>query len=245
LASGNGDSLILGDLWFLNSLNYFSQEIEEKEVLDGAIKQPTSSAITSFEDSDMEDQPPETFVNTATDGKIVVFSGLCRLCCMQGSSLFSNNAMAASMEECLPYAMGCFKGFQNLMSSIPSDCVDLRTVILSKNLHTLVSFTKSAKHSKTPPVLVAEAINCLGSCFWTEMGPIIVEDLDVSSLLAFFRETGENSGGAWTERAAAFQCISMLAEKCHENSYQQHRIGQTMIEASKEALKDRKYWRVR
>jgi hypothetical protein len=252
MAAGHEGSLLLGDRWFLDSQNYASQEIEEKEMLDDTIDE---SAVRSgmesidFEVSDMEDQTMDNKENTATnvtDGKAIVFSGLCRLCCTHGSSMFSNNDMASSLEECLPYATSCFKGFQQLMTSLPIGCVDLKQAILYENMETLLNFARSAQNSKTPPVLVAESIGCIGSCFWTDMGPVLGNaKMDVSQLLAFLRDMGENVGGAWTVRAAAFRCIATLAEHCHENSYQQPRVGQSMIEACREALKDRKFWRVR
>jgi hypothetical protein len=249
LATGNEGSLFAGDHWFLDSQNYGSQEIEEKEVLNDTIRKSPVRAemeFIDFENSEVEEQPMDNKENATTDGKTIVFSGLCRLCCMQGSSMFSDNDMASSLEECLPYATSCFKGFQQLMTSLPIGCIDLRKTILFENLDTLLNFAKSSQNSKTPPVLVAESIGCLGSCFWTEMGPIIGDNkTDVGRLLAFLRETGENVGGAWTVRAASFRCIALLAENCHENSYQQPRVGQSMVEACREALKDRKFWRVR
>lgn len=246
-------SLFAGDYWFAKENTVLENEVDTETV-----KYPehaSNDKITdAFDNENIDFDDAETELcdqKTLEDaGGALVFSGLCKLCCLQGTDKFLSSDKSNSFDESLPYATECLKGFQRMVSSLSNDNIVQKQAVFRDNVATILSFVELSKSHQIPPVIVSEAISCLGCCFWTKMGPILLNsstgaNLETSNLLDVLRETGEASGNAWTVRASAFRCISSLAGTCNEECYQRHRTGQSMVDSCKAAMGDRKYWRVR
>lgn len=230
---------------------------EEPEIENTPAPEQTAADLNSDEfDDDSSDNDGAKIEGSAENtsknaGEAVVFTGLCKLSCLEGTAQFLPNAKSRTLDESLPYAAGCFKGLQRLVLSLPKKSIPLKKEVFRDNVETILNFVHQAKSYQVPPVLVCEAISCLGCCFWADMGPILVNSesrstaLETTYVLDILRETGEAPGNAWSIRASAFRCISRLAAECNEDFYKRHRTGQSMVDACKTALRDRKYWRVR
>jgi hypothetical protein len=100
---------------------------------------------------------------------------------------------------------------------------------------------------REPPVLVAGAIGCLSSCFWEGMGSSdkAVRNVNPKWLTSILKEAGGKLQPAWTVREASALGIAQLASKCNDESIRQHSIVSQMVEAARQSLTDRKFWRVR
>ena len=103
------------------------------------------------------------------------------------------------------------------------------------------------KHN--PPVLIAGAINCLEALLWN--GISILDEfvshtgMKDHNLITLLKEVGGSTQPAWTVREAAALCIAQFALLCNDQSIQINSVITHMVDSARQALSDRKYWKVR
>jgi len=98
--------------------------------------------------------------------------------------------------------------------------------------------------------LVACSIDCLSALFWqgvgTEADISDMPNTNVMKLTEVLKNAGGNLQPAWTVREAAPLCVASLAMKCHQDILREHHsLISTMVMCAAQALRDRKFWRVR
>jgi len=249
--------LFTGDKWFLsidNGNESFSEdEYSIAEAAKMEVEDVGSTAHINFEACDKELGEEEQLSSPAMDiqedgPSTVVFLGLCRLLINEALSRRSS-----TLDELLPYRTAAFRGFRDLVGSLPQKHVTERIEIFRETSSKLISMFQSGRpvcsdKDKEPPVMVAAAMDCLSACFWEGFGSkveTIIEIADVLELATQLNAAGGKLQPAWTVREAATLCNSHLAAKCHIDVLRQYRFVRSMIECASFALKDRKFWRVR
>jgi hypothetical protein len=181
-----------------------------------------------------------------TTHNAVTFTGFCRFLIDQ--AVPSSKSQTTS-EDLLPYQTTAFRCFREFVNSLPPASKELRIEIFKCLSPTLLqrfgqgSFDKNVD-KRDPPVLTAGAISCIEACFWDGIGSP-GDDADVNELTAILKEAGGKLQPAWTVREAAAQCIAQLALKCNDECIRRHALVSQMVDAARQALTDRKFWRVR
>lgn len=244
------DSLLAGDQWFNNDtkaaltdlLSPPSPLVDD----DPLLTQDNGTAMDFDECPDTLDEAPETdeIMPSRQDlstSSVTLFSGLCRFLCEQ--AYFDRLPVADTTEAFLPYKASCLRGFKLLVSSLPSENIDARVAVYKLVSERFVSLVNRAgnkdKELATPPLVVAGALDCIGVCLWKGMGGD-----DVKETIELFIEAKNGAMKAWTVHEASCKGLSVLARVCNEEAIRQH-CWSTMVEEAQEALRDRKYWRVR
>lgn len=253
------DDLFAGDGWFTKS------EVVDDSLGEEAGRTPITDsngecanddiAQIDFEQGDIileeSDEAKTTPVINAAPHHVVTFTGLCRLIIDQALPSSRSQTKTAS-DELLPYRTTAFRCVRDLMNSLPPSSATLRIDIYRRFSPAFLQIIRPHSFDKKvdkrePPVLTASAINCIEACFWEGIGASddAGENSDPSELTSIFKEAVGNLQPAWTVREAAAQCIAQLALKCNDESIRRHVVVSLMVDAAKQALSDRKFWRVR
>jgi proteasome component ECM29 len=250
------DDLFIGDGWFSkmaveDNASDEDQQVAQAEQMD--VEETKEDVKIDFDQCDnvpdengrgqgIETTAKETF-------EVVTFTGLSRLLIDQA---FLPNDSFSSSSELLPYKTAAFQSFRDLLNSMPPDCtaekMEIYDVVAPKIIELCTKkLDETGSSKKVAPVLVAGAIEGLGSCFWEGIGSgdTGVAHADPKELTRTLKEVGGKFQPAWTVRESANACLAELASKCSADALRQHVIVSWMIETATYALADRKFWRVR
>ena len=115
--------------------------------------------------------------------------------------------------------------------------------VIAPGLFSFVSGESSCE-DKPAPVLVARALECLASAMYDGVGTGS-ECNDAIVLLKFFSLSTGNTQPAWTVRQMAALAASSLIAKTSSNVVRRNDTILTVLECSSQALKDKKFWKVR
>lgn len=153
----------------------------------------------------------------------------------------------AISDEYIPYKIASFKGLRTILQNISSPFLRCKLYpILSPELLLLVRHAPDAKNeSGRLPVAVAGALDCLSACFWEGIGSNKeVVSIDVAKLVSTLLACGTKEA-AWSVREASTLCLAELANRLDSENLRQHKVISDMISSTRNACKDRKFWRVR
>ena len=257
------DDLCAGDGWFSKTKVESDSSPEEPggtPLFDGKDDDANDDqAQIDFEHCDdileeTEDAQPTDDVRAGeTTHSAVTFTGFCRFLIDQAVPS-SRSQTATASEELLPYRTTAFRCFRDLVNSLPPACAEQRIEVYKRLSPTLLqifgqgSFDKDVD-KREPPVLTAGAINCIEALFWDGIGSSADDDAvdcaDPNELTGILKEAGGKLQPAWTVREAAAQCLAQLALKCNDESIRRHIVVSQMVDSARQALTDRKFWRVR
>eukprot|EP00986_Skeletonema_menzelii_P019099 scaffold27064_cov167-Skeletonema_menzelii.AAC.1 len=256
------ESLFEGDSWFKGAeqANISVEEagdseceqhgeVPEQSVDDVALDM---SGEQEFDEDDAEQHNSSDNELADTDVGCVMQSvtlvGLCRILAEQGLR------SGGSREGRLPYRVAAFSALSTLLKSVePNESSEQYNSIvehqsyvydaIAPSLFTFVSGGSSGEE-KPAPVLVARALECLASAMYNEVGTGS-EYNDSLVLLKLFSLSTGNTQPAWTVRQMAALAASCLIAKTSSHVVRRNDTIITVLECSSQALKDKKFWKVR
>lgn len=257
------ESLFEGDNWFKGS-DQSNIDVEEAgdseyEQLDEAPGQSADEDVAldmsgeqEFDDdaADQQNSSDNELVDTEArcGTPSVNLVGFCRILAEQGMR------SGGSRESRLPYRVAAFSALSALLKSVVPDesseqynsIVEHQSYaynVIAPGLFSFVSGESSCE-DKPAPVLVARALECLASAMYDGVGTGS-ECNDAIVLLKFFSLSTGNTQPAWTVRQMAALAASSLMAKTSSNVVRRNDTILTVLECSSQALKDKKFWKVR
>jgi hypothetical protein len=255
--------MFIGDAWFRqdeNEMDYTSQT-EDNTSMEEVDSSPNDLKI-DFEAESSEDAPTS---KASSDDEALLentpllptYTGLCRLLLAQAFPT-RKAVLSVSEEEVLPYRAAVLKSLAKLLKSL-DESVDGSGNAQKKRSFEYLS-TKLAPIFDTetdigegkgsvdePPLIVSKAIDCFAACFWDDFGSDEGSEFRHSNIFElskiFLRCTSQEQ--PWTIREAALHGCARLVSKSHTSSLQHHATISTLVDCASQALKDRKFWKVR
>jgi proteasome component ECM29 len=257
------NDLCVNDGWFKRTIDNEVVPDDEPELLVSDDRDKTSTDDRTSIDfqqfdvllkEDLEGVAPVPLEMVDTAYVAVTFTGLCRLLLEQAIPSVRNPAVSSFQDEFLVYRTTAFRCFRDLVKSIkPSFCtlrIELYTISSPLLIHMIGSeFADKNIEKRDPPVLTAGAINCVEALLWEGIG--MAENQPISSIcnpqqiLALLKEVSGAKQPAWTVREAAAQCVAQVASLCDNQLIQDHNVVMQMVDSARQALADRKFWKVR
>ena len=207
------------------------------------------------EDDPVEEDDPENKVekNPPQSQEILSFVGLCRIFVKE--ALPGNKVPGHDLlQEYLPYRTACLEAFRDLLRSIPSSNVGLKSLLYSKEGKRLVLCIKGNDSRSELPVIVANAIDCVGQCFWDGFGSTNAMDDDSIDFISppdlceLLRDVSGKQQPAWTVRRSGALGLAALVAVCDPSLLRTNynsKVVDLCIECASYACQDRKFWRVR
>jgi hypothetical protein len=278
LSDASLDDFFVGDNWFtttpmdetddpITDDPQKDQDAEKEETMveDSGGKLNFEETDSSFPDEDVDKGDDDAMVVEEEVFEVVSFAGLCRFLVTEALPETQKESLCMS-DEHLPYRTKALHAFRDLMNSLPSSSNNsdqLRVLVFQRVANRFIATfeqnmqqpnSKTIATKKEPPVIVAAAIESLGSCFWqgcfgsssmttASGGVMTVGIIDPSNLCVMLQTIGGSD--AWTVREAALLGLTQLARACDEMVLRRPRVISGMMESVSLALKDRKFWRVR
>lgn len=254
------ESLFEGDNWFKSSeqsnpngedAGNSEHEQSDQVPIESADEDSTldMSGEQDFEDDTDQQVSSDELVETTTEcAQSVTLVGLCRILAEQGLR------SGGSTEGRLPYRVAAFTALSVLLKSIVPDesskhytsIVEHQSFVYNVITPSLFNFVlgESSGNEKPAPILVARALECLASSMYNGVGTGS-EHNDAIVLLKFFSLSTGNTQPAWTVRQTAALAASSLISKTSLNIVRRNDTIITVLECSSQALKDKKFWKVR
>jgi len=250
------EDLFLGDNWF--SVAKTSPDFVEEMEIEATGGDDENHIETSVElsavDDEMEMEESEIPTTETTESSSTLeFSGLCKALLLQAipdSKATSTSAILS--EELLPYRAAALQGIADLLKSLIQESDPVESEKEIKKIFTIVarpalSIIDSEKimaietKSNQPPLVIARAIDAFAASMWPG---IDLED-KAAEILSVFKTAGGTKQAAWTVRESAALASSLLALRCSESVLRNHKCLSTFLSCTEQALKDRKFWKVR
>jgi hypothetical protein len=268
------NDLFIGDAWFGRSQNEVDfeegrQTIESSEDsmdvdnTDMDIDKESSNETTIHfeEDTLLDDEnPPTATIDDAArveeKSLILTYTGLCRLLLIQAFPT-ARALLSVSEDEVLPYRATVLQSLTDLLKclhdSVASNAQKKYIFqLLSGKLISVFDTQDTLNDGKTaagePPLIVARSIDCFAACFWKGFGGDESVNPEHSNTLGLSKKFLRNCGQeqpAWTVREAAALGCASLASNSHSFSLRKHEVISTMVDCVSQALRDRKFWKVR
>ena len=257
------NDLFIGDGWFAADSNTEMDDAEgqsqENEIEGMNIDDDTTEMAIDFEEGDTllegENQAEDEHEGDGSSHGVVTFTGLCLCLVNQAFPSSERSWLSVSESEVLPYRAEVLKALKELLDSTTNGAQ--KQEIFQSVFPKLISvfdadgrfhFEKSDK-GEEPPLIVARSIDCLGSCLWDGIGekestpesPTV----DALELIRVLQASGGSGQAAWTVRESAALCTLLLVKHLHTDALRHHGIISAVVECASQAMKDRKFWRVR
>ena len=275
----DGDSLFLGDDWFrfvamdtekeasVAEKTYGTLEPNEegeKMHVDSETARSTGAgeADEQINFSEMEDEddagedvgPAVVQVPGKKSHDVLIFTGLCRALLQE--SLPDKKMPGYELSpEYLPYRTACLEACRDLLKSLPSSDIGQKSLLYEKEGGRLVSCIRQRKTEIEPPVIVANAIDCLGQCFWEGFGSSerMTDDGDEAvanptELCTLLRDVSGKQQPAWTVRRSGALGLAAFVSVCDARflrSNYSSRVLDICMDCASYVCRDRKFWRVR
>ncbi len=256
------ESLFEGDNWFKGAEQSNTDieetgdsECEQHDEVPGQNAEDAALDMSGEQEFDEDDAEQQNSSDNELAGsdigygmQSVTLVGLCRILAEQGLR------SGGSREGRLPYRVAAFSALSALLKSVvPDESSDLYNSIVQHQSYVynaiapgLFAFAsgESSGEEKPAPVLVARALECLASAMYHGVGSGS-ECNDSVVLLKFFSLSTGNTQPAWTVRQMAALAASSLIAKTSSNVVSRNDTILTILECSSQALKDKKFWKVR
>lgn len=206
------------------------------------------NAKVDFDAMDTElttDQAASSTDNGDNEWVALSFVGFCRFLVEEALPDSPSAALTLS-EEFLPYRAAGLRGFRDMIKKLPADSGDsIKRLVFESVADRLLAATSleesvESKKKKTPPVLVAASIECIGACLWKSFPSERAEQL-----ITLLQSSGGSGQPAWTIREASATALSHMATCCEESFFRKPSVISGLISAASWALQDRKFWKVR
>lgn len=174
------------------------------------------------------------------------YTGFCHFLVEEALPQSVSGTLALS-EEFLPYRTAALRGFRDLLMALPVTEETIRRLVYQHVENRLVAVVKTGDGlsddkdaSKTPPVLVAASMECIGACLWEQYPRDRAEEL--ASIL---ERCGGKGQPAWTVREAANLALSKLVACAEDSFLRKPSTLSGLIAAASWGAQDRKFWKVR
>jgi len=260
------DDLFMGDSWFkspsdnkadqtdeedVNCNEVTLEEVDDEHIVceDEVTLDLSDEAIFDYDDEE-QDARNHSDVKVTQDTKLT-FLGFCRLLCDQGLQIKRNEFT----EGVLPYMSSALSNLSILLRVMATNECDLNCTevrgqqrlaynLLAPRLYEFV--VGSQAENSVPPLLVANALECLASVFHDgAIDDSGAEFIDSLGLLKFFIECSGVKQPAWSVRLNGVHAASNLVSKMASTTLRKNETIVCILDCSSHALKDRKFWKVR
>lgn len=270
-----GKDLFVGDEWFENrqSVMDVSDENNERLELETEASVPDVEMNETEDEEKIDFEKADDLLTSDTETEevssseevvdSVTFAGLCKALLEQAFPRNASHVSASLAEDVLPYRASSLAGLSELLqalSDIPNTTdllLDYQIAVYRMVAPTLIPVIgkemyqdagDSEEKKSEPPLIVARAVDCLASAFWKGLGKNAEEEHpeeDVLSLAEILRTVGGSKQPAWTVRQSSALCAASLTFNISVHSLRNPRLVDSLLDSSKYALSDRKFWRVR
>ena len=201
-------------------------------------------------------------VETPSDDKISVdnqeqvptFVGLCRMFLAQAFPA-KRSTSSVKEEEVLPYRAASLKALADLLNSIDKSIHGSKQkaivfTFVTQNLAPMFDPLPEASEAskEESPLVVSRALDCFGACFWEGFGsPDEIENNDGRNVLLLAQIFVRLSvvERPWTVKTSALHACARLISKADSTSLEDHATISAFVTCASQALKDRKFWKVR
>jgi proteasome component ECM29 len=258
-----GRDLFSGDHWFeprnpekeSPDMDYVPPDSEQGGNGDVEMDDTEDEAKIDFEECDnilASDVETEERPSSDDVAQPLMFSGLCKALLEQ--SFPSQSSQSSATDDILPYRAASLAGLAALLqvvNNIPEmndSLVGHQIAVYRMIAPTMLAVIDAEKQANAteqkahPPLIIARSIDCLSCAMWKGIGSSSSEE-DVLLLSETLRAAGGSP--AWTVRESSVNGAANLASKCSVEALRNHRTLDMLLESSKRALGDRKFWRVR
>jgi hypothetical protein len=253
----NEHDLFVGDSWFRLDPN--TLEVEDNL----AKEEPPNSMKPTFQDGLVDsDNEADAIVDCnhepllGSEMSVLTYLGLCRLLVIQAFPT-ARALLSVSEEEMLPYRATVLQSLGDLLKALDDSVTSTKQKqevckMISFKLVSVFNLGDSLEGGespiKEPPLIVARSLECVSACFWDGIGLQCsftphVNTLELSKI--FHHLCGQQKQPAWTVREAAALGCANLATKCHSSFIRKHEAVSIFVDCVAQALKDRKFWKVR
>lgn len=202
------------------------------------------------------DDNEEVHMKTQAQSTTLSFHGLCRLLLDLGLPVVRTEG--ASLDDMLPFRATALQGLTNLLQPLHKKSMeDRQPSELLKEIYDTMAYRlltvfdadgliieSKDKRDDQPPLIIARSIQCFSFAIWAGIGSDN-RALENITHMAKIIHTSFKHQGAWTVREAAVLCASSIASATHVDPLRNHTLLSLFIDCAKEALKDRKFWRLR
>ena len=267
------DDLFVGDSWFKN-LNNDLVKNEDNTIEEDANPEATENGVKDEEMTDIENDMNDEILDIENDeddeddvddderaessvSHPVTLSGLCRVFLQQGikpssevknSIFYSTDALsfrAASMRSLalLLKSLDNMKSLEHLNTNITPSLISMIKGNGEVYFH---HGHRDFVDDKLPPLIIARAIDCLGSLMWKGMK--YNDHNAYSSIQLLGTLLSKNCGEAqpaWTVREASATAMSKLALCANWAELTNIELINIFIKCSQSCVKDKKFWKVR
>jgi hypothetical protein len=225
-------------------------EIDEA---DAPIDFSEGDKFLSEQDTDCEDSE----MREGEKVSVVSFMGISRFLLEQALPPTRKMLETNSQDEALPYRAAALQGLEDLMKTLQSSRREGSFILLKALYSNSISRLLAVIDSESivietvefvkdeAPLIVARALSCLAASIFEGIGSSELAEQNALLLARILQNAGGAKQGAWTVREAAASCASNLARLCNSQSLRRHELPAVFLECAKNALKDRKFWRVR
>jgi len=202
------------------------------------------------------DDNEELHMKEQVQSTTLSFHGLCRLLLDLGLPVVRTEG--ASQDDILPFRATALQGLTNLLQPLHKKSVEDRLPSeLLKQIYDTMAYRlltvfdadgliieNKDKRDDEPPLIIARSIQCFSFAIWAGIGSANRALENITHLAKIIHDSFKHQG-AWTVREAAVLCASSIASATHVDSLRNHTLLSLFIECAKDALKDRKFWRLR
>jgi proteasome component ECM29 len=233
-----------------------AMEIDEEESLgetkldfDNDVVGPdekTESCV--FESSSEDKRMGETLEPVPT------FIGICRMFLVQAFPT-KRNILSVKEEEVLPYRAASLKALADLLDSIDKSTHGSKqkaiafTFVTTKLAPLFDNSHEASDNAKEEsPLVVSRALDCFGACFWEGIGSAggsaSNKYTNVLVLVQIFEKLSVVEL-PWTVKMSALNACARLIVNADATSLEDHSTVSAVVNCASQALKDRKFWKVR
>jgi proteasome component ECM29 len=268
-----GRDLFAGDCWFerrnpeTDSSDMECVTSDSKLVGNGDVETDDTEeeAKIDFEECDnilASDVETEECWSSDDVVQSLMFSGLCKALLEQ--SFPSQSSQSAATDDVLPYRAASLAGLAELLQvlngilDMDDSLVQHQIALYRMIAPTMIDVIDAEEQAKVteqkthPPLIISRSIDCLCCAMWKGIGSSSFSSSSSSSSssseeVLLLSETLRAAGGssAWTVRESSVNGAASLTSKCSVQALRNHRTVDVLLESSKRALGDRKFWRVR
>ena len=258
------ESLFEGDNWFKSSNQPITIDSEEAgdceheqvdDIVSGELTDENAPLDLAGEHDFDEEEDQQNISDNEVAGvevghgtQSITLVGLCRLLAEQGLT------SGSSTEGLVPYRVASFSALSTLLKSVVPDesseqynfIIKHQSFVYDTIAPKIFTFVcgETPGEEKPAPVLVARAMECLSSAMYHGVGAGSKSN-DALVLLKFFSLSTGNTQPAWTVRQNAALAASNLIAMTSATVVRRNDAILTVLECSSQALKDKKFWKVR
>lgn len=252
------ESLFLGDNWFRTApMDLDGNESDALNAKDSPHDSDLNRVMTPSSDdqidfAEMEDETADEMVLSSdqlsggTSQGTLTFIGVCRVLVEEALPVKRMPQYELS-EEYIPYRTSCLNALSDLLNSVPSANVPMKSQLYKHIGSRLLLCTQPTKNADEAPLIVSRALDCLAQFFWDNFGSPseVVEGVNAEELFHLLSHVSGKQQPAWTVRRSGSMALAALVAACHPYWLCNARVIGVCIDCATYACRDKKFWRVR